>query len=184
MSFSVQTSLRYKNASNDYLNHLSYKKYNHLYNIKTQPMYWALLTQCRNVCVSAVSPFLTTKGLAIITSMCRMNSQNRQCGVLFVLMSRSPNCMLLNVETIITGKLPDSRVIDCDCFVLNDPCLLLSRPVSRAKHGQDAPADIHGHGGGIQGDLLWYHATGAADRSWWCWGFCHWRYKHFTSNES
>lgn len=69
-------------------------------------------------------------------------------------MSRFPDCMLLNVETITTGKLPESRVIDCDSFVLNDPFVLLFRPVSRAKHGQDAPADIHGHGSGIQGDLL------------------------------
>lgn len=81
--------------------------------------------------------------------------------------------MLLNVETIITGKLPESRVIDCDCFVLNDPCVLLSRPVSRAKHVQDASADIHGHGCGIQGDLLRHHATGAADRSRGRRGFCH-----------
>lgn len=71
-----------------------------------------------------------------------------------MLMSRFPDCMLLNVETITTGKLPESRVIDCDSFVLNDPCVLLFRPVSRAKHGQDASADIHGHGSGIQGDLL------------------------------
>ena len=80
--------------------------------------------------VSAVCVFLTTKGFGVITSMCRMDSQNRQCGVVFVLMSRFPDRMLLNVETIITGKLPESRVIDCDSFVLNDPCLLLSRPVS------------------------------------------------------
>lgn len=136
------------------------------------------------VCVSAVCLFLTTKGLGVITSMCRMDSQNRQYGVVFVLMSRFPDCMLLNVETIITGKLPESRVINCDSFVLNDPCLLLSRPVSRAKHVQDASADIHGHVSGIQGDLLRHHATGAADWSWWRWGFCHWRYKHLSSNKS
>lgn len=94
-----------------------------------------------------------------------MDSQNRQCGAVLVLVSGFPDYMLLNVETIITGKLPESRVIDCDCFVLNDPCVLLRRPVSRAKHVQDASADIHGHGGGIQGDLLRHHATGAANRS-------------------
>ncbi len=90
----------------------------------------ALLTQSRNVSVSALCPFLTTKASAVITSVCRMDSQNRQCGVLFVLMSRFPDCMLLNVETVTTGKLPESRVINCDCSVLNDPCVLLSRPVS------------------------------------------------------
>lgn len=99
--------------------------------------------------MSAVWPFLTAEGLVVIRSVfvCRMGSQNRQCGVLFVL-------MLLNVETITTGKLPESRLIACDSFVLNDPCVLLFRPVSRAKHGQDASADIYGHGCGIQGDLL------------------------------
>lgn len=121
--------------------------------MKPEPLY-ALLTQCRNVCVSAVCAPLTTSALAVITSVCRMNSPNRQCGVLFALMRRFPACMLLNVEIITTGKLPESRVIDCDSSVLNDPCVLLFRPVSRAKHGQDASADIHGHGGGIQGDLL------------------------------
>lgn len=142
-----------------------------IYIMKTEPL------NCWHVagmCVSAVCLFLTTKGLVVIRSVCRMDSQNRQWGVLFVL-------MLLNIETITTGKLPKSRLIACDSFVLNDPCVLLFRPESRAKHGQDASADIYGHGSGIQGDLLWHHATGAADRSWWRWGFCHWRYKHFTS---
>lgn len=128
-------------------------------------MYSALFTQYGNVCVSAVCLFLTTKGLGVIKSKCRMDSQNRQCRVMFVLMCRFPDCLLLNVETIITGKLPESRVIDCDCSVLNDSCVLFSRPVSRAKHGQDASAHIHGHGSGIQGDLVRHHATGAADRS-------------------
>lgn len=152
-----------------------------LLTIHIEPMYCALLTQYRNVRMSAEC--LDTKGFGVIKSMCRMDSQNRQCGVMFVLMSRFPDCMLISVETIISGKLPESRVINCDCFVLNEPCVLLSRPVSWAEHGQDASADIHGYGGGIQGDLLWHHATGAADRSWWCWGFCHWRYKHFTSKK-
>lgn len=109
--------------------------------------------------------FLTTKGFRVITSMCRMDSPNRHRGAVFVLMSRFTECMLLNVETIITGKLPESGAVDCDRPVLNDPCVLLSRPVSRAKHVQDASADIHGHGCGIQGALLRHHGTGAADRS-------------------
>lgn len=75
------------------------------------------------MCVSAVCASLTTSALTVITSVCRMNSQNRQCGALFALMRRFPACMLLNVEIITTGKLPESRVIDCDSFVLNDPCV-------------------------------------------------------------
>ena len=125
-----------------------------LKHINIEPTFCAPLTQNRNVYVSAVGLFLTTKGLIVITSVCGIDSQNRQCGVVFVLKSRFPDCMLINVETIITGKLPESRVIDREDFVLNDPCVFLSRPVPRAKHGQDASADIHGHGSGIQGDLL------------------------------
>lgn len=75
-------------------------------------------------------PFLTTKGFAVITNVCRMDSENRQCGVLFVLMSGFPDCMLLNAVTITTGKLPEWRLINCDGFVFNDPCVLLFRPVS------------------------------------------------------
>lgn len=104
--------------------------------------------------MSAVGLFLTAKGLVVITSVCGMDSQNRQCAVVFVLMGRFPDCMLINVETINSGKLPELKVIDRDSFVLNDPCVLLSRPVPRAKHGQDASSDIHGHGSRIQGDLL------------------------------
>lgn len=36
-----------------------------------------------------------------------MASQNRRRGVLFVLMSRFPDFVLLNGETVTTGKLPD-----------------------------------------------------------------------------
>lgn len=122
------------------------------------------LTQSRNACASAVFLFLTTKGLTIITRVCRMDSENSG-GVLFVLMSRIPDSVLLSAVTITRGKLPESVVIKCDASVLNDPCASLFRPVSRAKHCQDASADIHGDGSGIQGDLLRHHGAGAADRS-------------------
>lgn len=82
-----------------------------------------------------------------------------------MLMSRVPDSVPLNAVTITAGKLPESVVIKCDAPVFNDPCASLFRPVSRAKHLQDASADVHGHGGGIQGDLLRHHAAGPADRS-------------------
>lgn len=50
------------------------------------------------------------------------------------------------------------------------------RPVPRAEHGQDASVDVHGHGGGIQGDLLRHHAAGAADRRRRRRGLCYRRY--------
>lgn len=125
------------------------------------------------VCISSVF-FSLLKALTIITSVCRVDSENSG-GVLFVLMSRIPDSVLLSAVTIRGGKLPESVVIKCDAPVLNDPCASLFRPLSRAKHCQDASADFHGDGGGIQGDLLRHHAAGAADRGWRSWGFCHWR---------
>lgn len=116
--------------------------------IKTQLQKCTLLTQSRNVCVSAVCLFLTTKGLTIITSVCRMDSENSG-GVLFVLMSRIPDSVPFSAVTITRGKLPESVVIKCDASVLNDPCVSLFRAVSRAKHCQDASADVHGDGSGI-----------------------------------
>lgn len=130
---------------------------------KTQPQNCTLLTQSRNVFASAACLFLNTKGLTIITSVCRMVSENSG-GVLFVLMSRIPDSVLLSAVTITRGKLPESVVIKCDSSLLNDPCASLFRPVSRAKHCQDASPDVHGDGSGIQGDLLRHHAAGAADR--------------------
>lgn len=115
---------------------------------ETQLQSCTLLTQSRNVFASAVCLFLTTKGLTIITSVCRMDSENSG-GVLFVLMSRIPDSVLLSAVTITRGKLPESVVIKCDASVLNDPCVSLFRPVSRAKHCQDASADVHGDGSGI-----------------------------------
>lgn len=73
--------------------------------VKTQPQNCTLLTQSRNVCASAVCLFLTTKGLTIITSVCRMDSENSG-GVLFVLMSRIPDSVLLSAVTIIRGETP------------------------------------------------------------------------------
>lgn len=44
--------------------------------VQTELQNCPLLTQSRNVCASAVCLFLTTKGLTIITSVCRMDSEN------------------------------------------------------------------------------------------------------------
>lgn len=88
--------------------------------VKSQLQNCTLLTQSRNVCASAVCLFLTAKGLTIITRVCRMDFENSG-GVLFVLMSRIPDSVLLSAVTITRGKLPESVVIKCDAPVLNDP---------------------------------------------------------------
>lgn len=86
-----------------------------------------------------------------------------------MLMSRIPDFMLLNGKSTTRGKLPDysgaggQPTVTVVCLMI--PACRLCRPLSRAKHGQDASADIHGHGGGVQGDLLRHDGAGAADWS-------------------
>lgn len=82
-----------------------------------EPVLCALLTQCRNVSVSAES-FLTAKGFSVINSLCRMGFLNRQSGVMFVLKSRFPHCMFRSVETIIRGKLPESLTATVLCLMI------------------------------------------------------------------
>lgn len=84
-----------------------------------------------------------------------------------MLMSRIPDFMLLNGKSTTSGKLPDYSgaggqwTVAVVCLMM--PACRLRRPLSRAKHVQDASADVHGHGCGVQGDLLRHDGAGAAD---------------------
>lgn len=127
------------------------------------------------MCVSASRHF------GVMTHMLDVLSRQTWWSV-FVLMSRIPDFMLLNGKSTTRGKLPGycwtrgQPTVTVVCLMI--PACRLRRPLSRAKHVQDASADVHGHGSGVQGDLLRHDGAGAADWSWWRRGLRHWRYQH------